>query len=301
MADLEALLGADKMTDLSTVETVNSFAVLQDRMTASLTRSVSPTTANLASQGEESRRDPMLVRVMWLQHRTVESLMSVASTLGIPAEILMMGLVVGSLADKLDWTRMPLSLMHSMRDGVDESKMIGFFSDYRDMGFVNTDCSYVELFHQLAVRIRDRQWRPNNQSGYDHCYGRRALDETMFPVSFNILPHVRKQPDARIENVDTYWRASPRNDLSDCRRIHVYMEETRMDKEWAVRMHVSKTMFDCAWIVDDVCRVFDRTIKVVLSDPTRHVLSSRRSQLATPPATPPASAGDICNFTVCNS
>ena len=279
MADLETILAGNRVTDFSTVKTMNSFQILQNRLNESLTRRVSTTTANLASQAEESRRDPMLVKVMWLQHRTVESLMSVATTLGIPAEILMMGLVVGSLAEKLGWTRMPVSLMHSMRDGIDETKMIGFFSDYKDMGFINTDCSYVELFHQLAVRIRARSWRPNSQTMYDHSVGRHAWDESMFPLSFNLLPHVRKHKDARIENVETYWRASPRNDQSDCRRIHVYMEETRMDKEWAIRLHISKTLFDCSWVVDYVCRVFDRTIKQVLSDPTRPVLSPKTDRI----------------------
>jgi hypothetical protein len=53
--------------------------------------------------------------------------------------------------------------------------------------------------------------------------------------------------------------------------IHVYMEETKLEQEWAIRLHVNKRMFDCEWTVDYVCRVFDRALKRVLNEPNQPV------------------------------
>ena len=275
-SDLEAILASPPVTNFATVPTMNGLQALQDRHMLALSMARTPNGANLSASCEELTRDPVLTRVMWLRRKPVEALIACGVQLGIPTEIVMVGLVVASLAEKMNWKRMPVTLMHAMRDGINESKMIGYFSDYKDMGFINTDCSYIELFHQLATRIGNRNWREYTQTLYDHSFGRHAWDETTFPVSFNLLSHVRKPVGARIENVETYWRASPRNGLSDCRLIHMYLEETKLESEWAIRFQFSKRLFDCAWVVDYVCRSFDRTLKAVLTDPTDNIL--RRSE-----------------------
>jgi hypothetical protein len=228
---------------------------------------------NLSCQAEDTCRDKSLVQVMWLQHQTVKGLLECASVLGVPMDVLMMGLVLGSLANKLGWKKLPLQLMHAQRDGTDEAKMLGFFSDYKDMGFLNMDCSYIDLFHQLTVRVRNRAWRVHDNTLYDHSVGRHASDESMFPVSVNLLPRFRKTRDMSVENVETYWRAGPRQGQTDARMIHVYMEESKVDKEWAVRLHLSKRLFNCTWVIDYVCRVFENAVMAVLSDPTRPIVT----------------------------
>jgi len=255
-------------------KTMNGFQVLENRLKKSLTFG-SEGEVNLCTQAEDTCRDKSLVQVMWLEHHTVKNLLDCASLLGLPMDVLMMGLVLGSLANKLGWTRMPLQLMHAQRDGIDEAKMLGFFSDYKDMGFINMDCSFVDLFHQLSVKIRNRAWRTHNNSLYDHSMGRRVWDESMFPVSVNLLPRFRKARDGKIDNVETYWRAGPRLGQTDARLVHIYMEETKVEREWAIRLHLSKRLFSCTWVVDYVGRVFENTLMTVLSDPTRNVLEPR--------------------------
>jgi hypothetical protein len=125
----------------------------------------------------------------------------------------------------------------------------------------------MQLFHQLAVRIRNRDWRVPCQTNYDHSYGRHAWDESLFPVSFNLLPHPKRT--GFVQPIETYWRSKPRYGLKDCRLIHVYIEETNPDKEWAIRMHFNRRLFDCSWIVDFVCRCMHRSIVRILADPTQ--------------------------------
>ena len=272
-ADLDTFLQQE--TPLSSVETMNAFTVLEKRLfSAASPRSLRSDYAvpNLCNATEELFRDYTLVQVMWLQHSTVLSLSLCATRLGLPVDILVMGLVTSSLAEKLEWKRMPISLMHSLRDGPNETQMLGFFSDYRDLGFFDTDSNYLELFHQLAVKIRNRDWRKHSQQNYDHSYGRHAWDESLFPVSFNLLPHPRRK--GNVQPIETYWRSKPRYGQKDCRLIHAYIEETKPDKEWAIRMHFNRRLFDCTWIVDFVCRCMDRSIKQILSDPTLPVLTS---------------------------
>ena len=270
-SDLDGLL---KKELEAASETVNAFKCLEYRVTRSLlTGASSPEDRiNLCSQSEEIYREKSLVEVLWLQHTTVKSLVELSGHLGVPMEAVMIGLVMGSLATKLGWAKMPVHLMHAQRDGLDEARMIGYFSDYKDLGFLNTGTSYMDLFHQLSTKIRSREWRfHSNETLYDHSVGRHAWDESVFPVSFNVLPRFRKSRDGLIDNIETYWRAGPRFGQKDCRLIHVYMEETRLGQEWAVRLHASKRFFDCAWIVDYVCRVFDNAIKSVLSDPSKPI------------------------------
>jgi acyl-coenzyme A synthetase/AMP-(fatty) acid ligase len=269
-SDLDYFLSQDDL-DLSCVRPLNGFRVLQDRLFRSLTLRGTPESNNMSSMTEEVYRDKSIVRVLWLQHSTVNSLTQCASYLGVPIEIVLMGIVMASLAEKLGWDRMPVQLMHALRDGIDESGMMGFFSDYKDMGFFNTKCSYIDLFHQLSTRIRNRDWRVYNSSLYDHSVGRHAWDESVFPVSFNVLPHMRLPKNARTENIETYWRAGPRFDQTDCRLIHVYMEETKLESEWAIRLHVNRRLFDCQWTVDYACRSFEKALKNVLCEPTKPI------------------------------
>lgn len=272
-ADLEAMLGdLSKTRDLDNIEIMNGLEVLQRRHLDALARRPSLNSANLCSSIEELWREEMLVKVMWLHRRPVEALKACGAQLGVPTEIVVMGVVIASLAEKLGWTRTPLSLMHAMRDGVNETQMIGYFSEYKDMGFLGTDCCYAELFHQLASRVRSRLWRQYDQSLlYDHSIGRHAWDKSVFPISVNMLSHVRRPADSKVENVGTYWRASNRNGLRDCRLIHVYLEETQLDAEWAIRVHFNRRLFDCSWVVDFVCRSFDKALRNVLTDPSQPI------------------------------
>ena len=267
--DLENFLSDPHLCPCS-VPTMNAFEVLQNRLLSLVSSPGDTASPNLAAATEELNRDYTLVQVMWVQNKTVQSLTQCASRLGLPTEILIMGLVTAALADKLEWNRMPISLMHSLRDGPNEHQMVGFFSDYRDLGFFDTQSSYLELFHQLAVRVRNRDWRIPTQKNYDHCYGRHAWDASLFPVSFNLLPHPRRK--GSVQPLETYWRSKPRYGQQDCRLIHVYIEESRSDKEWAIRMHFNRRLFDCTWIVDFVCRSMDKAIRQVLGDPTQRIL-----------------------------
>ena len=272
-ADLEAMLGdLSKTRDLENIEIMNGLEVLQRRHLDALARRPTLNSVNMCSSIEELWREEMLVKVMWLHRRPVEALKACGAQLGLPTEIVVMGVVIASLAEKLGWTRTPLSLMHAMRDGVNEAQMIGYFSDYKDMGFMGTDCCYAELFHQLASRVRSREWRQYDQSLlYDHSIGRHAWDKSVFPISVNMLSHVRRPTDSKVENVGTYWRASNRNGLRDCRLIHVYLEETQLDAEWAIRLHFSRRLFDCSWVVEFVCRSFDKALRNVLTDPSQPI------------------------------
>lgn len=254
-SDLDMLF-TDPLREL---QVANGFEVLEKRLFSNFNLEKSLYGSNLATHGEEiGSREATLVKVVWLQKSVVMNLASFSRQIGIPTEILIMGIVAFSLGQKMNWNRIPITLMHAMRDGMNETNMIGYFAEYKELGFF--PCNFLQLLHALNVKIRDRNWRTYSQNLYDHCIGQHRWDGDMFPISFNVLPHMRN--GVCVESVDTYWRASPRNNMKDCRLIHVYIEETKLDSEWGIRFHFNKKMFDCDWILDYVTNFLENSISL---------------------------------------
>jgi acyl-coenzyme A synthetase/AMP-(fatty) acid ligase len=265
IAELEQLLDSSGPDDC-----FNGFQVLQDRLVGTLRGSGQQ---NLGSWLEDRVTHDMFVQCLWVSGDVLKGLIQAGSAYGLPIEMMLTGIIVASLAKKLGWSRTPIQLMHALRTGLDESKMIGYFADYKDMGWFATgeNICYLELCHMITSRIRGQQWRKHEQRGYDYCYGAEPWSEHMFPITFNILSQMQPKANACVTQIPNYWRSSPMYGSTDHRPIHVYMEETKVGEEWSLRFHFSRRFFDCQWIVDYVGKGFREAAETIVNNPTKGI------------------------------
>jgi hypothetical protein len=82
--------------------------------------------------------------------------------LGLGADICIITALVVSFARVCNWSFVPVHVMQLLRDGFGETEMMGFFSDYRDLGRIDTGAEYstvMSVAFEIAAKIKARKFK----------------------------------------------------------------------------------------------------------------------------------------------